>query len=47
VHGQEHARSHQEIPVVPNIGFLVDGELFRPGDALTVPDEHVPTLIDL
>jgi len=45
VHGQEHARSHQEIPVVPNIGFLVDGELFHPGDALTVPDEHVPTLL--
>jgi L-ascorbate metabolism protein UlaG (beta-lactamase superfamily) len=37
VHGQEHAQSHQEIPVVPNVGFLVDGELFHPGDALTVP----------
>jgi glyoxylase-like metal-dependent hydrolase (beta-lactamase superfamily II) len=35
VHGQEHARSHQEIPVVPNVGFLVDGELLHPGDALT------------
>jgi len=45
VHGQEHAQSHQEIPVVPNVGFLVDGELFHPGDALTVPDEHVPTLL--
>jgi hypothetical protein len=45
VHGQEHARSHQEIPVVPNIGFLVDDELFHPGDALTVPDEDVPTLL--
>jgi L-ascorbate metabolism protein UlaG (beta-lactamase superfamily) len=45
VHGQEHALSHREIPVVPNTGFLVDGELFHPGDALTVPDEHVPTLL--
>jgi L-ascorbate metabolism protein UlaG (beta-lactamase superfamily) len=45
VHGQEHALSHREIPVVPNTGFLVDGELFHPGDALTVPDEDVPTLL--
>ena len=45
MHGQEHAQSHQGIPVVPNVGFLVDGELFHPGDALTVPDEHVPTLL--
>jgi L-ascorbate metabolism protein UlaG (beta-lactamase superfamily) len=45
VHGQEHARSHREIPVVPNTGFLVDGELFHPGDALTIPDEHVSTLL--
>jgi len=45
VHGQEHARSHQEIPVVPNTGFLVDGELFHPGDALAVPGEHVSTLL--
>ena len=23
----------------------MDGELFHPGDALTVPGEHVPTLL--
>ncbi len=45
VHGREHALAHQDIPVVPNTGFLVDGELFHPGDALTVPDEHVSTLL--
>jgi L-ascorbate metabolism protein UlaG (beta-lactamase superfamily) len=45
VYGQEHARSHREIPVVPNTGFLVDGELLHPGDALTIPDEPVPTLL--
>jgi len=45
VYGQEHAPSHREIPVVPNTGFLVDGEIFHPGDALTVPGEHVPTLL--
>lgn len=44
-YGQEHARSHQEIPVVPNTGFLVDGELFHPGDALTIPEAQVGTLL--
>jgi L-ascorbate metabolism protein UlaG (beta-lactamase superfamily) len=45
VHGAEHALSHPEIPVVPNTGFLVEGEVFHPGDALTVPAEPVPTLL--
>jgi L-ascorbate metabolism protein UlaG (beta-lactamase superfamily) len=44
-YGQEHALSHQEIPVVMNTGFLVEGEVFHPGDALTVPGEPVPTLL--
>ena len=30
---------------MPNIGFLVDGQVFHPGDALTVPDEPVTTLL--
>jgi hypothetical protein len=30
---------------VKNVGFLVDGEVFHPGDALTVPDEPVATLL--
>jgi L-ascorbate metabolism protein UlaG (beta-lactamase superfamily) len=44
-HGRHHARIHHDIPVVPNTGFLIDGELFHPGDALTVPDEPVATLL--
>jgi L-ascorbate metabolism protein UlaG (beta-lactamase superfamily) len=44
-HGRQHARIHHDIPVVPNTGFLIDGEVFHPGDALTVPDESVPTLL--
>jgi hypothetical protein len=36
---------HPEVPRVPNIGFLVDGQVFHPGDALTVPEEPVPTLL--
>ncbi len=45
VHGELHAEIHPEIPRVQNIGFLVDGTVFHPGDALTVPDEPVTTLL--
>ncbi len=45
VHGHDHASIHPDLPVVPNIGFLVDGTLFHPGDAFTVPDEPVETLL--
>src|SRR5215211_1498959 len=45
VHGEWHAEIHPDIPRIPNIGFLVDGEVFHPGDALTVPDEPVATLL--
>jgi len=45
VHGELHAEIHPEIPRIPNIGFLVDGLVFHPGDALTVPDEPVRTLL--
>ena len=45
VHGEWHARIHPDIPLVGNIGFLVDGELFHPGDALTVPEREVGTLL--
>lgn len=45
VHGQDHAPVHPDLPVVPNIGFAVDGNVFHPGDAFTVPDEPVQTLL--
>ena len=45
VHGELHAVIHPDIPRIPNIGFLVDGQVFHPGDALTVPDEPVATLL--
>jgi L-ascorbate metabolism protein UlaG (beta-lactamase superfamily) len=44
-YGREHAPIHPDLPVVPNIGFLVDGALFHPGDSFTVPDEPVETLL--
>lgn len=45
VYGSEHAVLHQDIPLVANTGFLVDGEVFHPGDALTVPEDPVRTLL--
>jgi L-ascorbate metabolism protein UlaG (beta-lactamase superfamily) len=45
VYGEEHARIHQDLPTVPNVGFAIDGNVFHPGDAFTVPDEPVRTLL--
>ncbi|MEU1278614.1 MBL fold metallo-hydrolase [Streptomyces sp. NPDC005805] len=45
VHGELHAVIHPDIPRVTNVGYLVDGSLFHPGDALTVPDQPVDTLL--
>jgi L-ascorbate metabolism protein UlaG (beta-lactamase superfamily) len=45
VHGEWHAVIHPDIPRVRNVGFLVEGTVFHPGDALTVPEVAVPTLL--
>jgi L-ascorbate metabolism protein UlaG (beta-lactamase superfamily) len=45
VYGAWHEVIHRDIPRVGNVGFLVDGALFHPGDALTVPDVPVETLL--
>lgn len=45
VHGELHAEIHPDIPRIQNVGFLVEGLVFHPGDALTVPDEPVTTLL--
>ncbi|MFF3325232.1 MBL fold metallo-hydrolase [Streptomyces sp. NPDC002889] len=45
VHGELHAVIHPDIPRITNVGFLVDGSVFHPGDALTVPGHPVETLM--
>jgi L-ascorbate metabolism protein UlaG (beta-lactamase superfamily) len=45
VFGHDHAVIHPDMPHIANTGFAVDGEVFHPGDALTVPDIPVPTLL--
>ncbi|MBA3252104.1 MAG: MBL fold metallo-hydrolase [Geodermatophilaceae bacterium] len=42
--GTTHATIHADIPLVPNVGYLVEGQLFHPGDALTVPDRAIDVL---
>lgn len=44
VHGEVHAVIHPEIPVVPNVGYLVAGRFFHPGDSFTPPDADVEIL---
>jgi L-ascorbate metabolism protein UlaG (beta-lactamase superfamily) len=43
--GSQHAVIHPSIPVIPNIGYLVNGTVFHPGDAFTVPSKPVQTLL--
>jgi len=44
VHGSAHAVIHEDIPRIPNVGYLVGDRFFTPGDALTVPDADVEVL---
>ncbi len=45
VHGELHAVIHPDLPRITNVGFLVDGSVFHPGDAFTVPGRPVDTLL--
>ncbi|MBH5337673.1 MBL fold metallo-hydrolase [Streptomyces pactum] len=45
VHGELHAVIHPEILRITNVGYVVDGRVFHPGDALTVPGRPVDTLL--
>ena len=44
-HGTRHAVIHESIPVIDNVGVLVDGSLFYPGDQFTVPDVPVVDVV--
>ncbi len=44
VHGSEHAVIHRDVPIVANVGYLVGGRFFHPGDALTVPPVGIEVL---
>jgi L-ascorbate metabolism protein UlaG (beta-lactamase superfamily) len=44
VYGEQHALIHPSLPATENVGYYLDG-LFHPGDAFTVPDAPVRTLL--
>jgi L-ascorbate metabolism protein UlaG (beta-lactamase superfamily) len=43
--GGEHAEIYEGLPGCANVGFLLDGGLYHPGDALFVPQADVETLL--
>jgi L-ascorbate metabolism protein UlaG (beta-lactamase superfamily) len=45
VFGAIHALIHRDIPQVANVGFLIDGKAYHPGDAYHVPAAPVQTLL--
>lgn len=45
VAGDMHAQIHRDVPLVTNVGYLVDAELYHPGDAYHVPAAPVRTLL--
>ncbi|WP_328651005.1 MBL fold metallo-hydrolase [Micromonospora sp. NBC_00330] len=38
-YGGRHAVIHPDIPVVDNLGYLINDVVYHPGDSLVVPDE--------
>jgi L-ascorbate metabolism protein UlaG (beta-lactamase superfamily) len=45
VYGRHHAQIHRDVPIIANTGFAVNGQVFHPGDSLTVPEDRVTTLL--
>jgi L-ascorbate metabolism protein UlaG (beta-lactamase superfamily) len=43
--GSQHAMIHPLVPVIANVGYLVDSTVFHPGDSFTVPSKPVQTLL--
>jgi L-ascorbate metabolism protein UlaG (beta-lactamase superfamily) len=43
--GGQHAVIHPTIPVIPNVGYLVDDTVYHPGDSLIVPTDPVGLLL--
>ncbi|QWF80848.1 MBL fold metallo-hydrolase [Amycolatopsis sp. CA-230715] len=43
--GGQHAVIHEDIPVIPNVGFVLDGGAFyHPGDSFFVPEQKIDIL---
>jgi L-ascorbate metabolism protein UlaG (beta-lactamase superfamily) len=44
-YGGQHALIHPAIPMIANLGYLIDDSIYHPGDSFTVPDGPVQTLL--
>ncbi|GAA3803198.1 MULTISPECIES: MBL fold metallo-hydrolase [Amycolatopsis] len=43
--GGQHAVIHSDIPVIPNVGYIVDhGAFYHPGDSFFVPEQKIDVL---
>lgn len=42
--GGKHAEIHTSMPIIPNVGVLINDLLYYPGDSLVAPDVAVDTL---
>lgn len=45
VYGEQHAIIHGDLPLMSNVGYLVDGSVYHPGDAYLAPGVPVETLL--
>ena len=43
--GGQHAVIHPLLPVVANVGYVIDGTLYHPGDSFTVSTQRVSTVL--
>lgn len=44
-HGGQHAVIHPHIPVVKNVGYVINELVYHPGDSFIVPNVPVPNLL--
>jgi L-ascorbate metabolism protein UlaG (beta-lactamase superfamily) len=44
-YGGQHAVIHPSIPVIANVGYLIEANVYHPGDSFTVPSDPVHTLL--
>lgn len=43
-YGGEHATIHSSIPVIPNLGVMINGKIFYPGDSFVNPERTIEVL---
>ena len=43
--GEHHAPIHADLPLMDNVGFIVDGTVYHPGDSYFVPEASIEILL--